>query len=201
VQLFLLNPSQEDFVIITCSSGLILPGSFYCWFVGNKCQSPAIYRFLLNVVHLCELSSTLMNYVRLYNQYQVSMCCWLCSVLQVSCPRWGRGIRIESWFLHYTGTTTSQHLLTWGWASMWGGVVKLLYLCCTNIIFLLFDNTILKPALGVFSIPWLETAVKAGKLASLYISIPSTCWPWPTSPCDLVSWDMFFFLLWNCCCS
>jgi len=183
VQLFLLNPSQEDFVIITCSSGLILPGSSYCWFVGNKCQSPAIYRFLLNVVHLCELSSTLMNYVRLYNQYQVSMCCWLCSVLQVSCPRWGRGIRIESWFLHYTGT---------------------------NIIFLLFDNTILKPALGVFSIPWLETAVKVGKLASLYISIPSTCWPWPTSPGDLVSWDMvcaqkecffFFFLLWKCCCS
>jgi len=45
--------------------------------------------------------------------------------------------------------------------------------------------------------------MKAGKLASLYISIPSTCWPWPTSPGYLVSgdmvcarkvWGLFFFL-------
>lgn len=33
---FLLNPSQGDFVIITCSSGPKLPGSSYCWFVGTS---------------------------------------------------------------------------------------------------------------------------------------------------------------------
>lgn len=91
MQLFLLNPSQEDFVIITCSSGLILPRSSYCWFVGDKCQSPAIYRFLLNVVHLCELSSTLMNYVRLYNQYQVTCAADFALFFKLAAPGGERG--------------------------------------------------------------------------------------------------------------
>jgi len=47
----------------------------------------------------------------------------------------------EKWYLYNTCTTTSQHPLTWGWTlltwgwtlvwptPMWGGVMKLLYLC------------------------------------------------------------------------
>jgi len=46
------------------------------------------------------------------------------------------------WFLHNTTTTTTQHLLTWGWAPhtelhpMWRSVVQLLWWCCKSIIFL-----------------------------------------------------------------